>query len=140
MANFRPFRYLGRIVGPIVWLKRGHAGYQTPWMEPTRVLDVCLRRYQSASLVRPPCSWAIREGRVTLFHFIKDMFLDGDTDMMVLPFAPSRRDSEPLTIQEADRVRQLIEEMERQHRFLWHGRVNSNQPVDLEGMDELVQR
>jgi uncharacterized protein len=68
------------------------------------------------------------------------MFLDGDTDMMVLPFVPSRRDSEPLTIQEADRVRQLIEEMEGQHRLLWHGRVNSNQPVDLEGMDELVQR
>jgi hypothetical protein len=38
-------------------------------------------------------------------NFIKDVFLDSDTDMMVLSFVPSRRHSEPLTIQEADAVR-----------------------------------
>ncbi|MDH3599759.1 MAG: amidohydrolase [Candidatus Tectomicrobia bacterium] len=73
-------------------------------------------------------------------HFIKDVFLDSDTDMMVLSFVPSRRDSEPLTIQEADAVRQLIEEMEGNHRLLLHGRVNPNQAGDLEGMDELAER
>ncbi len=71
--------------------------------------------------------------------FIQDVFLDSDTDMMVLSFVPSRRDREPLTIQEADGVRQLIEQMEGQHRLLLHGRVNPNQAGDLEGMDELAE-
>ncbi len=73
-------------------------------------------------------------------EFIKDVFLDSDTDMMVLSFVPSRRDSEPLTIEEADAVRRIINEMEGDHRLLVHGRVNPNQPGDLEGMDELAER
>lgn len=72
--------------------------------------------------------------------FIQDVFLDSETDMMVLSFVPSRRDSEPLTIQEADGVRQLIEQMEGKHRLSLHGRVNPNQAGDLEGMDELAER
>lgn len=72
--------------------------------------------------------------------FIKDVFLDSDTDMMVLSFVPSRRDSEPLPVQEADAVRQLIDAMEGHHRLLLHGRVNPNQAGDLEGMDELAER
>jgi hypothetical protein len=32
-------------------------------------------------------------------EFVKDVFLDSDTDMMVLSFVPSTRDAEPLTIQ-----------------------------------------
>jgi hypothetical protein len=31
-------------------------------------------------------------------EFIKDVFVDSDTDMMVLSFVPSRADAEPLTI------------------------------------------
>jgi predicted TIM-barrel fold metal-dependent hydrolase len=68
------------------------------------------------------------------------VFLDSDTDMMVLSFVPSRRDSEPLTIQAADAVRRTIERMEGSHRLLLHGRVNPNQPGDLEAMDELKER
>ena len=73
-------------------------------------------------------------------NFIKDVFLDSDTDMMVLSFVPSRRDSEPLTIQEADAVRQIVDDLEGSHRLLLHGRVNPNQPGDIEGMDELAER
>jgi predicted TIM-barrel fold metal-dependent hydrolase len=72
--------------------------------------------------------------------FIQDVFLDSDTDMMVLSFVPSRRDSEPLTIEEADGVRQIIANMEGTERLLLHGRVSPNQPGDLEGMDELAER
>ena len=42
-------------------------------------------------------------------EFVKDVFLDSDTDMMVLSFVPSRRDSEPLTIQAADAVRRIVD-------------------------------
>ena len=73
-------------------------------------------------------------------QFIKDIFLDSDTDMMVLSFIPSRREKELLTIQEADEVRRIIDEMEGTRRLLIHGRVNPNQPGDLEGMDELAER
>jgi predicted TIM-barrel fold metal-dependent hydrolase len=72
--------------------------------------------------------------------FIKDIFLDSDTDMMVLSFIPSLRETELLTIQEADEVRRIVERMEGTHRLLLHGRVNPNQPGDLEGMDELAEK
>ncbi len=72
--------------------------------------------------------------------FIRDVFMDSDTDMMVLSFVPSRRDSEPLTIEEADSVRQIIDEMEGTHRLLLHGRVNPNQKGDIEDMEELAER
>jgi hypothetical protein len=72
-------------------------------------------------------------------EFIKDVFLDSDTDMMVLSFVPSAPDAEPLTIQAADAVRQIVDRMEGTHRLLLHGRVNPNQPEDLESMDELKE-
>jgi predicted TIM-barrel fold metal-dependent hydrolase len=73
-------------------------------------------------------------------EFVKDVFLDSDTDMMVLSFVPSRRDAEPLTIQAADGVRRIVDRMAGSHRLLLHGRVNPNQPGDLESMDELKER
>src|ERR1044071_6238048 len=73
-------------------------------------------------------------------EFVKDVFLDSDTDMMVLSFVPSRREDEPLTSQAADAVRRIVDRMEGSHRLLIHGRVNPNQSGDLESMDELKER
>jgi predicted TIM-barrel fold metal-dependent hydrolase len=73
-------------------------------------------------------------------EFVKDVFLDSDTDMMVLSFVPSRRDSEPLTIEAADAVRRIVDQLQGTHRLLIHGRVNPNQPGDVEAMDELKAR
>jgi predicted TIM-barrel fold metal-dependent hydrolase len=73
-------------------------------------------------------------------EFVKDVFLDSDTDMMVLSFVPSTRDAEPLTIQAADAVRRIVDKLQGTHRLLLHGRVNPNQPGDLEAMDELKER
>jgi len=72
--------------------------------------------------------------------FIKDVFMDSDTDLMVLSFVPSSRESEPVTIEAADAVRRIVDKLEGTHRLLLHGRVNPNQPGDLEGMDELAQK
>jgi predicted TIM-barrel fold metal-dependent hydrolase len=72
--------------------------------------------------------------------FIKDVFMDSDTDVMVLSFVPSTRESEPVTIEAADAVRRIVEKLEGSHRLLLHGRVNPNQPGDLEGMDELKEK
>jgi predicted TIM-barrel fold metal-dependent hydrolase len=73
-------------------------------------------------------------------EFIKDVFMDSDTDMMVLSFVPTKRDASPLTVESADAVRQIVEKMEGNHRLLMHGRVNPNQPGDVEDMEELRDR
>ena len=72
-------------------------------------------------------------------QFIQDIFLDSDTDMMVLSFIPSRREKELLAIQEADATRRIVEALDGSHRLLLHGRANPNQDGDIEGMDELAE-
>lgn len=73
-------------------------------------------------------------------QFIKDVFVESDTDMMVLSFVPSTRDSEPLTIEEADATRSIIDAMDGSKRLMIHGRVNPNQDGDLDSMDELAEK
>ncbi len=73
-------------------------------------------------------------------QFVKDIFMDSDTDMMVLSFIPSRREREWLTIQEADETRRIIDAMEGTRRVLIHGRANANQDGDMEGMQELAEK
>ena len=72
--------------------------------------------------------------------FIKDVFLDSDTDLVVLSFVPSTRKAEPLTIEEATATAAIVERLKGTHRMLIHGRVNPNQEGDLEGMDMLAER
>jgi predicted TIM-barrel fold metal-dependent hydrolase len=73
-------------------------------------------------------------------QFVKDVFLDSDTDLMVLSFVPSTREGEPLRIEEAAATAGIVERLEGTHRLYLHGRVNPNQTGDLEGMDELAER
>jgi predicted TIM-barrel fold metal-dependent hydrolase len=73
-------------------------------------------------------------------EFVKDVFLDSDTDMMVLSFVPSTPDAEPVTIEEADATRRIVDELEGTHRLMLHGRVNPNQEGDLDAMDALAER
>jgi predicted TIM-barrel fold metal-dependent hydrolase len=73
-------------------------------------------------------------------EFIKDIFLDSDTDLIVLSFVPSTRKGEPLTIEEAAETARIVEKMQGTHRMLLHGRVNPNQEGDLESMDALAER
>ncbi|WP_337186430.1 amidohydrolase family protein [Phenylobacterium sp.] len=70
-------------------------------------------------------------------EFVKDVFLDSDTDIMVLSFVPSTREGEPLTIEEAAATRAIVERMEGSKRLMLHARVNPNQPGDVEDMERL---
>ena len=72
-------------------------------------------------------------------EFIKDVFLDSDTDIMVLSFVPSTREGEPLTIEEAAATRDIVEKMQGSKRLMLHGRVNPNQPGDVEDMERLTK-
>lgn len=71
-------------------------------------------------------------------EFVKDVFLDSDTDLMVLSMVPSEPDAEPVTIEAADATRQIVDDLEGSKRLLLHGRVNPNQPGDLERMESLA--
>ena len=73
-------------------------------------------------------------------EFVKDVFLDSDTDVMVLSFVPSTPDAEPVTIEAAAATQEIVDELGSGQRLMLHGRVNPNQPEDLERMDELVER
>ena len=72
-------------------------------------------------------------------EFIKDIFLDSDTDLIVLSFVPSTRKGEPLTIEEAAATASIVEKMQGTHRIYLHGRVNPNQEGDLDAMDRLAE-
>jgi len=71
--------------------------------------------------------------------FIRDIFLDSDTDLTVLSFVPSTRAGEPLTIEEAAATAGVVEKMQGTHRLYLHGRVNPNQPGDVEDMPRLAR-
>ena len=73
-------------------------------------------------------------------EFIKDVFLDSDTDIMVLSFVPSTQEREPVTIEDANETRNIVAQLDGSKRLMIHGRVNPNQDGDLETMDELAER
>lgn len=72
--------------------------------------------------------------------FIKEMFLDSDTDMAVLTFAPTSYADMPLTQDEAESTQEMVAAMEGSHRLLVHGRVVPNLPGDVERMEELASK
>jgi len=59
-------------------------------------------------------------------HFIKEVFLDSDTDLAVLSFIPAPDLYNPLSAKEADRVRRLVDMLEGDHRLLLHSMVLPN--------------
>ncbi|RMF94940.1 MAG: amidohydrolase [Gammaproteobacteria bacterium] len=72
--------------------------------------------------------------------FVKEMFLDSDTDMAVLTFTPTRYEDMPLTEDEAAATRELVDALDGNQRLLLHGRVVPNIDGDVERMPEIVER
>jgi hypothetical protein len=58
----------------------------------------------------------------------------------VLTFVPSLPEDSPLSIEEADRTRQIVDALEGTKRLLVHGRVHPNLPGELDRMAELAGR
>ncbi len=91
------------------------------------------------------CALGVGEGNRSYLQcfgpdaFVQDVFMDSDTDLMVLSFVPSTREGEPLTIEEADAVRAIVDQLEGTHRLYLHGRVNPNQEGDIEDMARLKE-
>ena len=62
-------------------------------------------------------------------RFIKHVFLDSDTELAVLSFVPELPERNPLSLEEAERVRVLVERMEGAHRLFLHAMVVPNAPA-----------
>jgi uncharacterized protein len=75
-------------------------------------------------------------------QFIKHVFLDSDTDLAVLSFVPELPERNPLSLEEAERVRVLVERMEGARRLFLHAMVVPNAPAvePLGLMEEAVAR
>lgn len=73
-------------------------------------------------------------------HFVKEVFLDSDTDLAVLTFVPSLPKDTPFSVEEVARTRQIVESLQGTKRLLIHGRVHPNEPGDIERMPELAER
>jgi uncharacterized protein len=72
-------------------------------------------------------------------QYIKDMFLDSDTDMAVLSFMPGLPEDNFLTIEEGVRTRALVDTLGRGHRLLLHAMVIPNHPP-LERQFAMMER
>ncbi len=73
-------------------------------------------------------------------NYIKDVFLDSDTQMAVMSMVPSTYEDAPLTIEEADATRALVAKLGNGARLFLHGKINPNLPGDMERMEELKNK
>jgi predicted TIM-barrel fold metal-dependent hydrolase len=72
-------------------------------------------------------------------HYIKDVFLDSDTDVAALSVHACDDDDEPLDIAEAASIRAMVERLGR-GRVLLHGKALPNFAGDLDKLTELKDR
>ena len=92
----------------------------------------------------PQGSWGERDP-VDCFaaeRFIKHVFLDSDTDLAVLSFVPELPERNPLSLEEAERMRVLVERIQGAHRLFLHAMVvpNASAIEPLKLMEEAVAR
>ena len=76
-------------------------------------------------------------------QFIKHVFLDSDTQLAVLSFVPALPENNPLSLEEAERVRVLVEQLEGAHRLFLHAMVVPNagpEIAPLQLMEDAVAR
>ena len=71
-------------------------------------------------------------------QFIKHVFLDSDTEIAVLSFVPELPERNPLSLEEAERVRVLVERMEGANRLFLHAMVVPNGGPEIEPL-QLMQ-
>jgi predicted TIM-barrel fold metal-dependent hydrolase len=71
-------------------------------------------------------------------RFVKEVFVDSDTQIAVLSFVPGLPEDNPLTIAEALRTRALVEQMKGSDRLLLHAPVVPNAPGELARMATLA--
>jgi uncharacterized protein len=118
---------------------------QTHMVDPTGAWRENAGRYWEEALASFPHGSCGERDPVDCFsaeRFIKHVFLDSDTDLAVISFVPELPERNPLSLEEAERVRVLVERMEGAHRLFLHAMVVPNAPAidPLQLMEDAVAR
>lgn len=77
----------------------------------------------------PPKSCAAGSGTLKCYdaeNYVKDVFLDSDTDLAVLSFVPALPDENPVSMKEALRVQALVAALGQGRRLLMHAMIVPN--------------
>jgi predicted TIM-barrel fold metal-dependent hydrolase len=135
-AAYEPFLAEARLGGDefIFDVQGHHVNPDGPWRRPTNRWLYSLRLFPQAD-----CG----DGAIECFsarHFIREVFLDSDTRMMVLSMVPAAPGDDPLTLEDAAATRALVEALEGDHRLLLHALVRPNLPGEIEGMAEQKEK
>ncbi|TXL78113.1 amidohydrolase [Vineibacter terrae] len=72
-------------------------------------------------------------------NFVKDVFLDSDTDLAVLSFVPALPDENPVSMKEATRVRDLVAGLGDGRRLLLHAMVVPNAQPYRRQLERMVE-
>lgn len=118
-----------------------HVNPNGPWRSALHPFNIVLRTFPPAK-----CGDGFLDdifGSIDCFasrNFIKEIFLDSDTDMAVLSYVPSRKEDMPLTPAEGDETRRIVETMEGNQRLFIHGPVNPRVDGDIDLMPEMLEQ
>ncbi|HEX2116377.1 MAG TPA: amidohydrolase family protein, partial [Alphaproteobacteria bacterium] len=72
-------------------------------------------------------------------RFIKEVFVDSDTQIAVLSFVPGLPEDNPLTAEEARRTRELVAKLKGMDRLLLHAPVVPNAPGEIDRMATMAR-
>ncbi len=113
-----------------------HVTPERPWRDHSPFWDEIVRGFPFSA-----CGLPDEIDCFSSRQFVKEVFVDSDTDMAVLSFVPEPDlDAAPLRIEEAAATRALVEAMEGDRRLLLHGPVHPGFDGELQRMDELAER
>ena len=104
---------------------------QTHLVDPTGAWRSSAGKYWAQIFAGDPQGHCGEEDPVACFSsekYIKHVFMDSDTDLAVLSFVPELPENNPLSLEEADRVRVLVNQMEGAERLFLHAMVIPNAP------------
>ena len=119
---------------------------QTHLVDPTGAWRSSAGKYWAQAFAGDPQGRCGEEDPVACFsadRYIKHVFMDSDTDVAVLSFVPELPENNPLSLEEADRVRVLINQMGGAERLFLHAMVIPNAGPDvapLQLMKDAVDR
>src|SRR5262245_29943179 len=119
---------------------------QTHMVDPAGAWRSSAGKYWEQILANFPQGSCGDEDPVDCFSaekFIKHVFMDSDTELAVLSFVPELPENNPLSLEEANRVRVLVDRMEGAHRLFLHAMVVPNagpEVAPLQLMKDAVDR
>lgn len=113
-----------------------HVTPERPWRERSPFWRETIGSFPFAD-----CGLPDRIACFSARQFVKEVFVDSDTDLAVLSFVPEPDpQAAPLRMEEAAATRELVAALDGSHRLLLHGPVHPGFPGELERMEELAER